>query len=57
MRNVEESMRFLFETLKEDMGKLTEKDFEQLSRRFTSEVDDYIRNLLDKLAEKRKLRK
>jgi len=56
VKNVEKSLRFLFETLKEDIGKLTEKDYEQLSKMFTGEVDDYIRNLLDKIVQKRKKR-
>ncbi|OGN17379.1 MAG: hypothetical protein A3C88_02010 [Candidatus Yanofskybacteria bacterium RIFCSPHIGHO2_02_FULL_50_12] len=44
----------LFQTLKEHLGSLTSEDARALSMRFTSEVDDYLKDLIKRLEESRK---
>lgn len=47
----------LFQTLKEHLANLTEEDAKSLSIRFTSEVDDYLKDLIYKLEKSRKDRR
>lgn len=44
----------LFQTLKEHLANLKEEDVKSLGIRFTSEVDDYLKDLIYRLEKSRK---